>query len=106
MCIFESDTVKSDCPIIQENHGIFKDLIQTVGQILFVLERFKKALKMKKKTKRSSENDQFTDHFQSFFIYLFFRPHNPKSERNSHKSTNKKILALIDVKNVITLHSR
>ena len=29
MCIFESDTVKSDCPI-QENYEIFKDLIQTV----------------------------------------------------------------------------
>ena len=33
MCIFESDTVKSDCPvqIFQENDEIFKDLIQTVG---------------------------------------------------------------------------
>ena len=30
MCIFESDTVKSDCPM-QENYEIFKDLIQTVG---------------------------------------------------------------------------
>ena len=29
-CIFESDTVKSDCPM-QENYKIFKDLIQTVG---------------------------------------------------------------------------
>ena len=28
MCIFESDTFKGD---YQENHEIFKDLIQTVG---------------------------------------------------------------------------
>ena len=28
--IFESDTVKSDCPM-QENYEILKDLIQTVG---------------------------------------------------------------------------
>ena len=30
LCIFESDTVKKDCPM-QENYEIFKDLIQTVG---------------------------------------------------------------------------
>ena len=30
LCIFESDTVKSDCSM-QENYEIFKDLIQTVG---------------------------------------------------------------------------
>ena len=30
LCIFESDTVKSDCPM-QENYEIFKDLTQTVG---------------------------------------------------------------------------
>ena len=30
MCIFESDTVKSNCPM-QENYEIFKGLIQTVG---------------------------------------------------------------------------
>ena len=33
LCIFESDTVKSDClvPIFLENDEIFKDLLQTVG---------------------------------------------------------------------------
>ena len=37
--------------------------------------------KMKKKLKKkSSENDQLTGHFQSFFIY-FFRPPDPKSEK-------------------------
>ena len=30
MCIFESDTIKSDCPM-QENYKIHKDLIQAVG---------------------------------------------------------------------------
>ena len=30
MCIFENDTIKSNCPM-QENYEIFKDLIQTVG---------------------------------------------------------------------------
>ena len=32
------------------------------------------------KKKKSSENDQLTGHFQSFFIYLF-RPADPKSEK-------------------------
>ena len=36
-----------------------------------------------------------TGHFQSFFFFFFFfRPPNPRSEKISHKSTNKKILAL------------
>ena len=30
MCIFESDAVKSDCPM-QENYEILKDLMQNVG---------------------------------------------------------------------------
>ena len=30
LCIFESDTVKSNCPM-HENNEIFKDLILTVG---------------------------------------------------------------------------
>ena len=40
--------------------------------------------------KKSSENDQLTGHFQSF-LSIFFRPHNPKSDCFSLKSTNKKI---------------
>ena len=35
---------------------------------------------MKKINKKSSENDQSTGHFQSFFIY-FFRPPDPRSEK-------------------------
>ena len=31
------------------------------------------------------------------FLFLFFRPHDPKSEKNSRKSTNKKILALLSI---------
>ena len=34
----------------------------------------------KKKKKKSSENDQLTGHFQSFFIY-FFSSLDPKSEK-------------------------
>ena len=34
LCIFESNTVKSDCPM-QENYKIFKDLIQTVGLLYY-----------------------------------------------------------------------
>ena len=30
---------------------------------------------------KSSENDQLTGHFQSFFIFYFFRPLHPKSEK-------------------------
>ena len=45
LCIFEIDTIKSDCPM-QENDEIFKELIQTVGLLLlvllFVLEILKK----------------------------------------------------------------
>ena len=53
---FESDTVKSDCPvqIFRKSDEIYKDLIQTVGLLLIVLLFFleilkKKALKIKKK---------------------------------------------------------
>ena len=49
---------------------------------------------IKKKKKKSSENDQLTGHFQSFFS-VFSRPPDPQSEKNSRKSTNKKILALV-----------
>ena len=42
--------------------------------------------------KKSSENDQLTGHFQSFFNF-FFVPPDPKCEKKSRKSANKKILA-------------
>ena len=61
MCIFENDTVKSDCPM-QENYEIFKDIIQTVGVYFtsfycFFMEILKKssekkALKMCKSTNK------------------------------------------------------
>ena len=60
----------------------FKDLIQTAGLLLlvllFVLE-----------IKKSSENDQSTGHFQSFFFITL------NLKKNSSKSSNKKILGLI-----------
>ena len=71
---------------------LFKNLTQT--WYTYYLEILKKKKKSsEKKKKKSSENDQLTGHFQSFFIY-FFRPHDPKSEKISRKSTIKKILAL------------
>ena len=85
MCIFESDTVKSDCSM-PENYELFKDLIQTVGLLYLSITVCSGVIK-----KKSSENDQSTGHFQSFFssffsIYL--------SKKKSRKSANKKILAL------------
>ena len=63
---------------------MFKDLIQIVGlpiTSLLFLEILKEKKTLKKKTeKKSSENDQLTGHFQSFFIY-FFRPPDPISEK-------------------------
>ena len=78
LCIFESNTVKSDCP---ENDKIFKDLTQTVGFPVSgdIKKKALKISKKKKKKKKSSENDQLTGHFQSIFIY-FFCPSDPKSE--------------------------
>ena len=88
MCIFESDTVKSDCPvqIFRKNDKIFKNLLHTVGlPYQFLLE-------ILKKKKKSSENDQLTGHFQRFLIY-FFVPPTLNLKKNPHKSTNKKIRA-------------
>ena len=51
---------------------------------------------MKKKKKKSSENDQLTGHFQSFFIYFIFVPSTFDLKKKSCKSTNKKNLALPD----------
>ena len=70
MCIFESDTVKSDCPV-----QIFKKMIKylKIEYILLVcltsFTVFSGDIK-----KESSENDQLTGHFQSFFIYFFVPP--------------------------------
>ena len=78
MRIFESGIVKSVCPM-QENYEIYKDFIQTCGLLLlvllFVLKLKKEALKMKiEALKKSSENDQSSGHFQSFFFFSFSSP--------------------------------
>ena len=75
MCVFESDTVKSDCPvqIFRKMIKIFKDLIQTFGLHItsFTVSGDIKKKKLKiKKIKKSSENDQLTGHFQSFLIFF------------------------------------
>ena len=44
----------------------------------------------KKKEKKSSENDQSTGHFQSFFPFIFFIPSTLNLKILSRKSTNKK----------------
>ena len=44
-------------------------------------------------TKKRSENDQLTGHFQSFFIFIFRPPLTLNLKKNSRKSTYKKILA-------------
>ena len=61
-----------------------------------IFENDKKAENIKKKKKKSSENDQLTGHFQSFFIFIFFVPPTLNLKIISRKSTNKKILALIE----------
>ena len=53
---------------------------------MFILELKKKALKII--IKKSSENDQTTGHFQSFF---FPRHPDPRYEKNTLKSTNKNL---------------
>ena len=49
------------------NDEIFKDNLTSFTVFLEILKK-------KKKKKKSSEKDQSTGHFQSFFIYIFFRP--------------------------------
>ena len=67
--IFESDTVKSDCPV-----QIFRKMMKyikftSLDLLCFFLEILKKNDK-KKLYKKSSENDQLTGHFQSFFFFV------------------------------------
>ena len=57
------------------NDEIYKDLIQTVGLTSFtVFSGDIKRIKKSSEKKKSSENDQLTGHFQSFFIYFFSSP--------------------------------
>ena len=86
LCFFESETVKTDCPV-----QIFRKMLKYLKiyyRLLFYLTCFTVFLEILKK---SSENDQLTGHFSELFYFIFFRPHDPKSEKNSRKSTNKKI---------------
>ena len=66
MCIFENDTVKSDCPM-QENYEIFKDLIQTVGLLYYSLTVCSGDIKKKKALKMTSQ-------MVIFRVFSFFFP--------------------------------
>ena len=63
-----------------KNDKIFKDLLQTVGLPISSFTVSGDIKKKEKKSsekylkKKSSENDQLTGHFQSFFIYFFSSP--------------------------------
>ena len=74
MCIFESATVKSDCPL-QENYEIFfnTDCWFTLLVLLFVLEILKKEIKSSENDQLTGHFNQLTGHFQTFFI-LFSSP--------------------------------
>ena len=52
---------------------MFKDYLTSFTVFLEILKK-KKALKKKALKKKSSENDQLTGHFQSFFIYFSSSP--------------------------------
>ena len=95
LCIFESDTVKSDCPfqIFRKNDEIFKDYLTSFTVFLEILKK-KNSEKIKNKIKKSSENDQSTGHFQSFSIYFFFVPPTLNLKKNPVNQLIKKILAL------------
>ena len=73
LCIFESDTVKSDCPVqifrkmIKYLKIKYRLLVYLTSFTVFFLEILKK-----KKKKKTTENDQLTGHFQSFFYFIFF----------------------------------
>ena len=58
LCIFESDTVKSDCPV--QNFRKMMNCLKIYYSLLVYLTSFTVF----------SENDQLTGHFQRFF----FRP--------------------------------
>ena len=84
LCIFESDTVKIDCPV-----QIFRKIQYRLLVCLTSFTVFSGDIKKK----NNSENDQLTGHFQSLFNYFFFVPPTLNLKNNSRKSTNKKILA-------------
>ena len=100
LCIFESDTVKSDCPIqILVYDKIFKDLIQTVGLPITSFTNTgdikKSSENIKKKTKKKTL--KMTSQLVIFraFLFIFFHPPTLDLKKNSRNSTNKKNLALV-----------
>ena len=90
MCIFENDTVKSDCPM-QESYDIFKDIIQTVGVYLLVLLFFFMEILKKEKEKKTLKMTSQLVIFRAFFLFFFFVPSTLNLIFFPRKSTNKKI---------------
>ena len=86
--VFTISRVRSRIFDIQENYEIFKGSIQTVG-----LTRFTVCSEDSKK--KSSENDQTTGHFQSFFSFSHPRH---LIWKKSRKSTNKKFWPYLNSK--------
>ena len=87
LCIFESDTFKSDCPvkifrkmmkylkitfIYNTSFTVFLEILKKKKEKKALKKKKKKKSLKKKKKKKPSENDQLTGHFQSFSIYFFF----------------------------------
>ena len=73
LCIFESYIVKSDCPV-----QIFRKMIKYLkiqNRLLVCLI----CLDIKKKTLKMTQS---TGHFQSF-LFIFFRPPDPKSGKKN-----------------------
>ena len=77
LCIFESDTVKSDCPV-----QIFRKMIKHLKIKYRLLVCHTSFTVFSGDIKKSFENDQLNGHlndqlnghFQSFFIYFFSFP--------------------------------
>ena len=96
LCIFESDTVKSDCPV-----QIFRKMMKYLKITLLVfLEILKKKKEKKKLWKKKSEKKKLWKwpvnwSFSELFFLFFFVPPTLGLKKNSRKSTNKTNLALV-----------
>ena len=95
LCIFESDTVKSDCPVQMFRIMMkYLKIYHTSFTVFFSGDIYKKkALTKKTKKKQKKKNLKMTS-LLVIFRGFFFRLADPRSEKKSCKSTNKKNLAL------------
>ena len=89
LCICESDTVKSDCPM-----HIFRKIMKYLKIFYRLLVYFTSCTVCSGDIKKSSEYNM-TSVLVIFRAFFFFRPPYHKYEKKSRKSTNKKILPLV-----------